>query len=73
MNPFVYFLNLYRIGLMVQERQMRACVEAMTPGTMCINNNPPLFEVGAICDGDKHFQMVDDHERCMAKALRTDL
>jgi len=68
MNPMIYILNLYRLGLMIQERNLRMCADMMTPGIMCISGNPPLLTPGQTFEG-----MVDESERGMAEAVRVGL
>jgi len=65
MNPLIYVLNIMRIGLQIQDHCLAMCVDALTPGTMCISGNPPLFTPGQTFEG-----MVDESERGMAEAVR---
>jgi len=68
MNPFCYFLNLYRIGLIVQSHWIGRCADMFIPGTMCLTGNPPLFTPGQTFEA-----MNDESERSISEALTAGL
>lgn len=65
MTPFVYALNIMRICLQIQDSYLAMAVNVMTPGTVSISGNPPLFTPGQLFEG-----MVDVTEQALSKAAR---